>query len=128
MAALRRKHRPPLRLTIRREPSSLSRFPSLLRRRPSRNRRRVVGGFLLTEVHGLTDMATELEKLKANLATLEASQMSNVLSVRFEDQQVTYRSVDEMIKAMEYMRRRIHQLENPLAAKTRFSVARFTCR
>lgn len=73
-------------------------------------------------------MATELETLKGQLQAMEAAQLSNVLSVRFEDQQVTYRSADDMIKMMEYLRRRISQLENPLANRTRYSVARFTCR
>lgn len=73
-------------------------------------------------------MATELELLRTQLTTLEAAQVSNVQSVRFEDQQVTYKSADDMIKQMDYLRRRIAQLENAAANRSRFSVARFTCR
>jgi len=74
-------------------------------------------------------MATDnIEQLRIQLAALEAAQLSSVLSVRFEDQQVTYRTADDMIKVIEYLRRRIYQLENPHAARTRYSVARFTCR
>jgi hypothetical protein len=73
-------------------------------------------------------MANDLESLKIQLASLEQAQLSSVLSVRFEDQQVTYRSAEDMIKVIEYLRRRIYQLENPHAARTRYSVARFTCR
>ena len=73
-------------------------------------------------------MATELERMKTQLAALESAQLSNVQSIRWEDQQITYRSVEEMITAIQYLRRRIYQLENPHATRTRYSVARFTCR
>lgn len=73
-------------------------------------------------------MATEIETLRGQLTSMESAQLSGVLSVRFEDQQVTYRSADDMIKMMEYLRRRIRELENASANRSRYSVARFSCR
>lgn len=72
-------------------------------------------------------MATELERLKAQLAAMQALPLG-VLSVRFEDQQVTYSSADDLIKAMEYLRKKISQIENPGAPRARVALADFRCR
>lgn len=73
-------------------------------------------------------MATELELLRTQLAALDSKMPSDVQSVRFEDQQITYQTVKEQIEAREYLRRRIRELENAAAGRTRYSVARFSCR
>lgn len=72
---------------------------------------------------------TELERLKNQLAAIEGKPFSGVQSVRMGNDQVTYRTADEMIKLMEYMRSRIAELESgSLAGPVRYSLARFVCR
>lgn len=72
---------------------------------------------------------TELERMKSQLSSMEGKPFSGVQSVRFGDEQVTYRTADELIKLMEYMRARIAELESAGTPRSvRYSLARFVCR
>lgn len=72
-------------------------------------------------------MTTEVDLLKAQLARLQSRPFSGAETVRFGDQSVTYRSVDDMIKLMDYLRRRIDELQVPTASRVSVALADFRC-
>lgn len=72
-------------------------------------------------------MTTEVEQLKAQLSKLESRPFTGAQTVRFGDQQVTYRSAEDLIKLMDYLRRRIDELQVPTASRVSFALADFRC-
>lgn len=73
-------------------------------------------------------MTQTLDDMRLQLAELERRAAGAVSSVRTPEQQVTYRTTDEMIKAMNYLRARIAELECPEASSFRPALARFVCK
>ena len=52
-------------------------------------------------------MSTTDELTEADLATLEKAIASGVLVVKYTDKEIRYRSIDDMIKARDFTRRKL---------------------
>lgn len=74
-------------------------------------------------------MQLNAEQIQAQINALECAMGRNVLSVQFADERVQYRSVQEMIAQLEYLRGRLTKIQQPAGQSSlRYSLARFNCR